>query len=407
MPLTLPSLLKRAEPHVAGISPEFAEHNESVKGQGLKMLLKILLGGATIGGGTALVASHLGKKKVPSADYSPDVDIGYPQLALKQGVDARSAFFPALYGPVGAAYGAVRDHKDPLAGAAYGGMQGLGRGTGAAAGWLAGSKGMGKLLEHTHTGGTQAEIAKFVAGLLGAAGGDQLGRLGTNALLKHTVGAPPWEKQSDWSQTLAHTVMPTPVGKPMPTIGSPGWMRGDSHHDIQSMPWFYPGAAAAGLGGLWAGNHMVRHIIKRHRKAKLDAEMAAAKKEYEDAMLGQYDPDKIHKLEDAKVAAAPKRLDDAFHALTKVGLDVNSLLGQGAGAYGAMALPLAGLVGYGTYKYLDDRSKSKLLADAIKQRALMREMSGPTSVFVHPVAAHKHHHHVHAEQEVDPLAEIK
>jgi hypothetical protein len=379
---------KRADvPHIAGMSPEHAEHNEAVKAQALRWLLRfgLLTGGVGLGAGA--LTGLLARRQVKSPTEDPDVDLPYPQLPAKQAAllapadYVGAALSPLLGTGIGAAYGHVRHPKDPDAGALYGASVGAARGLGGGLGGLGGTA-LGRALVEKLLGAT-AGWKRGLGGIAGGALGGLLGdRLGHHAS-RELAGPPPWAKKADWADTAAHALMPTAAGEPAPMVGTPGWMRGDTQSKMTSLPWFYPAAMGVGIGGLWGGHHLVRHLLRKKHKADLDAEVEKAKREYEEAMLGQYDPQKVHKL-----AAAPRnRLDDAHAALEKAA-DFNDFLGQGAGAYGALAALLAGLGGTAAYKWTKKRSKAKLLEEALKQRALARQAATPPDVFLHPVPAH-------------------
>jgi hypothetical protein len=184
------------------------------------------------------------------------------------------------------------------------------------------------------------------------------------------------QKQAeDWADKVVHSAIPTPIGEAMPTVASMPWLRGDSMTNSASIPWAIPGTAAAVAGGAIGGHHLVKWLLRKRRQSNLDAEVSQAKKEYEDAMLGQYSASNLHHV--------PKRASDLYDECKAAGA-FNELLGGGLGVYLAGAGLLGTATGVGTYKYLKSRSMRKLLEDAVKRRARERADTRPADVFIHP-----------------------
>jgi hypothetical protein len=170
-------------------------------------------------------------------------------------------------------------------------------------------------------------------------------------------------------------------------LPSASWFEGKSHQDPMSMPWFLPAATGAVFGGGLGGYALINWLAKQRQKAEQKADVAGARREYEEAMESQYDPKHTHRLLAAKEASSLDALYDGCRAVIKEAGSVNDLLGLGTGAYLTLAGMLAGGAGYGTYKYLQDRSKAKLLEKALKNRAAVRATMNPPEMFIHPVAA--------------------
>jgi hypothetical protein len=393
--MDIPSLAsfiyKRADgPHLASISPEHGQFNEGLKAEVLRRILRIGLMGAVGGAGFGLMSNFLGKHEVPRIEADdPDVDLPYPQLAKKGSVaeNFAASMIPLVSSGIGAAYGGTRDISNPTGGALYGGIRGLGSGAMGAAGFMGGRR----LGEHMAGGKNEklATLLRAIMGSLGSAGGLAAGDKVMDLGMRGVGVNAPWDKKADWADSLVHNVMPTTPGDQVPSLFSSRWLRGDTQTNLSSIPWAWPAGMAAGVGGVWAGNKLVRHLLDKKRKAELESELSQAKKEYEEAMMGQYSPEKIHSI-NGKTAAAPNKLASVYAVLEKRG-DVNTLLGHGAGAYLTLASLLAGGIGVGTYKHLHSRSRSKMLTEALKQRALLRGLSNPPEVFLHPVPAHLRH----------------
>ena len=190
---------------------------------------------------------------------------------------------------------------------------------------------VGSLLGHATVANKspQARIAALLAGGLtggvtGGVVGHRLSRSLSDSLLGKSPSLEPrWlpkfssVKRADLASSLVAGIMPTKAGDPQPMTGSPGWLRGDTNTSVPSIPWAIPAATLAGLGGLYGGHQLVRHIISQKNKRELAQELDAAQKEYENAMLAQYDPSKLRNITGRKTASAgTSQLDVCFDQLT-------------------------------------------------------------------------------------------
>lgn len=193
-------------------------------------------------------------------------------------------------------------------------------------------------------------------------------------------------KHADWANTLVKNVIPTPVGEKDPLVFSPSWLRGDSQVDKMSLPWFYPGLAVAGVGGLYGGHQLIKWLLKKHRKAVDKAEIDQAKKEFDEAMMGSYNPEKTYKISSYQRL---NKLDYLYDTFEKKGLfdwlpSGDQIVGRGLGSYAAMASLLGGFTGLGMYRWLKSREKSKLLEDMLNERIKLRSMYNPPEINVIP-----------------------
>jgi hypothetical protein len=373
--------VKRADtPYAAGTSPEFSAYSEGLKAQALRRLLLLGLLSTGVGAGTGLLTGALSRKRLPPAE-DVDVDLPYPAAAEKQGAMTlqEALMVPvatAVGSGIGSSYGAVRMPKDRTTGALSGGWRGGASGLGAGVGQLVGHLEGNRLAEGLWpgaAGGWRHWLLRTLARALGGVVGER----STSSAVRAVGGPPPWEKQSDWADAAVRHLLPTPAGQEVPSVGTPHWWRGDTQAKMWSLPWLIPAAAAVAGGGLYGGHHLVRHLLRKKRKAALDAEVEAARKEYEEAMLGQYDPEKVHKL------AAVNRLDATRAAMEK-SADFQSWAGKGAGLYLLAAAILSGMMGYGSYQMAKGRSQAKVLNEALKQRALARQAAAPPNIYLHP-----------------------
>lgn len=412
----LPALSKAANrPYVAGVSPEMADYNAGLKAEALKRALKAGLLGLAGGAG---LASLLGLPqfvrplKIPSYPLQTEVELPYPQVASEEEKDRRQRskelaekrsvadqlLGQSLFHGAADAYLTSQKADDPVEGALYGGTRGTLRGLMAAPGAVAGGLASAGLLRPLRLDaraaaavpkslspavGRLARAGTVAAGSVpGAVASAALGEPLTRLLTKKLLGKSPAKKRS---AEKSASLFGSDPGKPTPPVGSPGWLRGDSQTDVAGIPWAIPAAAGAGLGGLVGGHALVRHLLKRRRKAELDRQLAEAQKDYEEAMLSQYDPSKLRQL--GGVKSASDALDACYDAFEKAGSlpSFDSVLGRGAGLY-ATGAGLLGLgTGYGVYKWLQSRSSLKTLRDALKRRAILRSLQNPAELYVRPV----------------------
>lgn len=179
--------------------------------------------------------------------------------------------------------------------------------------------------------------------------------------------------------------------KPAPGMFTPDWFMGKGTSQKTEMPWYPPAITLAGIGSVAGGAGLVSWLANKRRKAQQKAEADDAKREFEEAMLSQYDPTKTHRLLSPKVAGDTASLDGIFDRCKAAGLGkkAEGLLGGLTGGYLTLASLLGLGTGYGTYNYLQDRSKSKRLEQALKDRAAVRATMNPPEMFIHPVAARK------------------
>lgn len=376
-------------PHIATIAPEAAAANEALKAEALRRLLRIgiggLIGGAGLAGLVHLI-KHYSKPKPPSYSVPLDIDMPVPEKkssAMPPRGSLGRDFLEALYSTVGTlgTKGAITGSDDQQAGSP---LQGALRGIRkemvhvplTVLGTVAGKSLADRMAAELAARGNLGHSASSAARILGMIIGGTMGYTASKPLVGSLVGT--MTKRSDWADSAVRYLLPTPEGQPAPQMFSPRWLRGDTMKEISAIPWVIPGALAVGAGGIAAGSALVNWLMKQRRKKLIREELDRAQKEYEAAMLGQYDDGK------EKKGARNYSLDDVADLLEKNGF-FNDLLGKSVGGYGALAAILASLAGLGTYRYLKGRSKDELLEKALKQRALVRSLSRPPDIYIHPV----------------------
>lgn len=172
-----------------------------------------------------------------------------------------------------------------------------------------------------------------------------------------------------------------------------GWAQdlfsGRNATEVGGVPWFYPAATAAMIGGGAGGYALVNKIMQARKKKEQDLNVARAQQEFEQAMLGMRGGQK--QAADSPVAKLAATLDDLYDALEKragvldaLGLDDN-LKGKLLGAYGTYAVPAALMTGYAAYKATERRSQKKMLEKALKLRQRRRQALEPAELVARPV----------------------
>jgi hypothetical protein len=172
---------------------------------------------------------------------------------------------------------------------------------------------------------------------------------------KRAALAPPAEFGKEpltWvSQRLSHA-----LGTMRAPGTRPGWahslLSGWGESSPGHMPWVYPAGVAAAGAGLYGGYKLTDWLLDRARKHEISSELERARKEYQEAMLGQYAGQK---------AASADPLDALFEKQAAVW---GPLAGMGLLGMGTIGLAS----GMGAYHWARDRSKTRALEEAIRRR---------------------------------------
>lgn len=140
---------------------------------------------------------------------------------------------------------------------------------------------------------------------------------------------------------------------------SPRYSAGpDVMRNLQDHPWYYGGLISAGLAGGAGGFGIANSIGKKMNEEVMEQDIEDAKKEYEQALLGNY----------KKKASTEK----------------SAFLGSVPGMYLTYALPAA--IAGGTYGYYKNKEKNKRAIEAaLKRRAALRELASPEPIHFVPV----------------------
>jgi hypothetical protein len=134
-------------------------------------------------------------------------------------------------------------------------------------------------------------------------------------------------------------------------------------------PWVYPVGAAAIGGGLYGGYKLTDWLLDKARRRESEGELARARREYEEAMLGQY----------GQKTAGVDPVDALFEKSAGV---IGPALGLGLLGMGTVGLAS----GLGSYHWARSRSKTKALEEAIKRRQEALFGQAPRPIMAVPVA---------------------
>lgn len=179
-----------------------------------------------------------------------------------------------------------------------------------------------------------------------------------------------------------------------------GFMGGDSASTVGGIPWYTPAMFAAGLGGVGLGWKGVDALMNQRRKKESGGELDAARQEFHDALLAQYDePLKTHPSlivkkgeEKTTMEKVGEALDDLWektqnlvaNTLNKEAVDWGNLGGQALGGYGAYAGLSGLLAGALVYDKVQKRSRRAVIEKALQKRQRREFMSRPTEIYATP-----------------------
>ncbi len=196
--------------------------------------------------------------------------------------------------------------------------------------------------------------------------------------------------------------------------GEGGWLSGhgaspNSDLGKTQMPWYMPAIGAGAIGGVAGGYKLMDWVLNKKRKADLRGELDDAKREYQEALVDMYDPNKIRLLKRGSAAEALARDLDELAALTvkqanpsetwtdalgkrltgvipttNVQRTASSVGGAGLGTYLALAGAIGLGSGYLSHQYFSKTDPNKVLADVVKKRERERWATRPPEIFAVP-----------------------
>lgn len=149
---------------------------------------------------------------------------------------------------------------------------------------------------------------------------------------------------------------------------------------VNELWWYYPGMAAAGLGGLVGGHKLMDWLVTSKRRRDFESELEEAKGKYRKALLGQYDPARVP----VKTASneTSNTLGEKLDELVKA---ADGWWDKQLGRYLVLAGLLAGGTGLASYKYVKGRSDPEIMEEAMQRRERERAARRPPETFAVPV----------------------
>ncbi len=172
------------------------------------------------------------------------------------------------------------------------------------------------------------------------------------------------------------------------------FLSGGSATTKAGIPWYGPAMLAAGMGGLAAGWKGVDSVLDHRRKRERGQELEAARQDFHDALMSQYDKP-LAGVGPAKTAADAKpmekvgaELDRLFDQFEKAAATLGDLGGQLTGGYGMYA-GLAGLMtGALVYDKARKRQRRAILDKAMQRRDRRKFNVSPPEIQAVPEPFH-------------------
>lgn len=158
-----------------------------------------------------------------------------------------------------------------------------------------------------------------------------------------------------------------------------GLLRGEGAASRSEIPWFAPAALLTGVGSVAGGWKGMDMLLDSQRKARQRDELERAKKDYEEALLSQYDQKSA--AERTPGEQLGDALDELFDSLEKNADWTQQLLG----GYGLYATGSGLAAALAAYQMAKKRNDAELLRKAQQQRLRSRYEAQPAPVYAHPL----------------------
>lgn len=162
-----------------------------------------------------------------------------------------------------------------------------------------------------------------------------------------------------------------------------------------ALPGYGPAMMLTGMAGLGLGWKGADMVLDTMRKKEREQELAAARKEFHDALLHQYDAplstgSSTAALQKTAAAAIGGELDQLFDRVVD-GIEKTATMadwgGHAANTYGTYAGLAALLAGAWAYDKANKRSRRSVLESALKKRQRKQFDQSPTEIFAVPEPA--------------------
>jgi len=284
----------------------------------------------------------------------------------------------------------------------------LGAGAGGIGGWKVADKVMGKKMKEKEARDPTGEafagaVQDMAAGQLRSDAFKDvrnvgLTALGVGAAGRGLVGLVQMMKNNNKKKTRsgpAYLPLPYPAEAKMA-----GFMDGDGASTKSGIPWYGPAMLGGGLAGLGLGWKGMDKILDGRRQREQKQEVDAARQQFHDALLNQYDepvkvdPKALGKAAaDATMVKVGQALDELYvafeaakEAVEKQAVDWSNVGGQAAGGYGMYAGLSGLLTGALVYDKVNKRSRRAVLEKALQKRQRRKFMQSPTEIYAVPEA---------------------
>lgn len=185
---------------------------------------------------------------------------------------------------------------------------------------------------------------------------------------------------------------PAPAGVPTDDeekmAGVSDFFKGDYAKSPWGIPAMIPATVIGGGASIYGGWKLMDAVLDARRKAELNEDVDAAKSDFHQALLSEYDrPQKTPKLASDNSLGAD--LDRLYHNVKQAGLLEDGLHGAGVGAglYGTAAGVAGIAAAIGAYKATRKRREQELLRKAHKIRLRQRWNVQPPPLVMQPVPA--------------------
>lgn len=222
------------------------------------------------------------------------------------------------------------------------------------------------------------------------------GAVGLYNVLKNNFGKPKRTRSGPALMGLPYPVAKTAADAPghfLPEVTQ-----------IKSLPWYGPAMMFGGLASLGAGWKGVDMLLKRRARKDREAQLSAARQQFHDALVSQYDKPytaagPVGKLaadraeSGAPASALGVELDRLYAGVEKAaalwGTIPDDLAGQSLGWYGMLGGGAAALTGAIVYDKLKKRQQRAILEKALLKRERRRFNQQPTEITAIPEPFHQ------------------
>lgn len=170
-----------------------------------------------------------------------------------------------------------------------------------------------------------------------------------------------------------------PAYKEAETLGewAGNFLSGGFATDKSNVPWNRGLDLAAGAAGGIGGYHLVRGLMADRREEEGEAELASARRKFEEALAA------VQRRPGSKSASDGSAIDGLYERSKEA--SATDLAGSAANYYGMYAVPAALTAGYLAYQGANKKSRRAVLEKALRRRQRDRYAQSPPEIFAVPV----------------------